>query len=445
MKALIRVLLGIAVFGSTVVILRLLTASMEQTETPKPIIVPPPPCIPWPPDGFVLSGGAPYEYVPRYTLRGFNRHQKTRNALIWASRAWYMEKSMRTMWGLVEVLSLHPNIGHVLVYGPDFCGYDASRSILDNAAHVFPGIVFDFVLIEYVVGQHQLTMYKKLDELPIPVVAIFHECQALGRCDKMIVQSNLDIVLFSETSEMLRFAHLVSDRIFAVAPQAIAVATNRFNGDPFGERPTDILLVGNLMRIYPFRRHLAKLIEDKRLKGVILPRQTTSITQYAEALSKAKVVLITSSVMRMPLKKYAEAACSGALVVGDIPLFMSKEIAQITTPINHDMSDAQLIKTIEDALNDPKREEIAARRQDICRNLFGSQRYIEIMLESLDDFEGKRLGVRSEFPERRVDCVGELLSMSYEFTPSAQCVKGSQMERMFNSKRMNRLRFHTND
>lgn len=122
----IRVLFWFLVFGSVVVVLRFLAPSPPPppptTKTPS-LSCTNDALIPWPPPGSIIGGGEPYQYLPRYTLDGFQSQLAPfQNVLVWTSHSWYKEPSMRTMWGLAEVLAVHPNIGRVLVYGPGFSG-----------------------------------------------------------------------------------------------------------------------------------------------------------------------------------------------------------------------------------------------------------------------------------------------------------------------------------
>ena len=57
-----------------------------------------------------------------------------------------------------------------------------------------------------------------------------------------------------------------------------------------------------------------------------LERQTLA---YARSLGRAKIVLVTVSVNNYLLRKYMEAALSGALLIGDVPC----ELAEAATAI----------------------------------------------------------------------------------------------------------------
>jgi hypothetical protein len=72
--------------------------------------------------------------------------------------------------------------------------------------------------------------------------------------------------------------------------------------------------------------------DDKAIGHDLLDRQ---YHEYARAMARAKIVLVSGSVNNYALRKYTEAALAGALLIGDIPCERSAEFREYVVEVLH--------------------------------------------------------------------------------------------------------------
>ena len=377
--------------------------------------------------------------VEKYTLPNFRKRAKPLNVLVWSSKAHFDQTMHRVLWNVAEVLAMHPSVTRLEYAGPGFCGYDEKLSPAQNIARMFPGVTFAFAFLEYVVAGIDRPESKDLNTLPMPLFAMFHECPKLAKCDEMIVKSNVSAgSVFPSDKFLACCRQLLPGRSFVAAPQIMTTPIQRFTGDATSRRSVDILLTGNLLPIYPLRRRIAHLMMKGKLKGSILPRKTTN-EDYNRALRGAKIVIATSGFTRWPLKKVSEAACAGALVIGDLPDQMTEMVSQIMVPIDYEMSDEQIIATIYDWLqNEDKRVAFATKAQRFCQKHFSSERFVDLVLDTVEDLNAGRFGLARPFSDR-IGCKALYSTSFFDFAPSDLCAPGSQMRKAFSSENIVKL------
>jgi len=114
------------------------------------------------------------------------------------------------------------------------------------------------------------------------------------------------------------------------------------------ERDIPFLIIGFQNGWYPERQNVTALFQKGLLpKGSMLKphpgywfkdKQRKTVEQetleYASLLSRAKVVLVTSSAKQYAVRKYAEVALSGALLFGNIPGERQDEFRQYMVEID---------------------------------------------------------------------------------------------------------------
>eukprot|EP00913_Durusdinium_trenchii_P013432 g12613.t1 len=134
---------------------------------------------------------------------------------------------------------------------------------------------------------------------------------------------------------------------------------------PWNARDINCLLVGNLdAAVYPLRARLARLIASGAISGTVRPHpgyrlETLQACEaqeqdYANALGRAKIVLVDSSLYNYGLAKYPEAALAGACLAGDAPPDFDESLNRCLLTLAPEDSDAQLVDTIRRALADDK-------------------------------------------------------------------------------------------
>ena len=210
-----------------------------------------------------------------------------------------------------------------------------------------------------------------------------------GLCDACI--GHADVFLFSYLKEMNAAStqSLAKKKVFVHTPQP--ADPELFGGielerQSHARRPIDVLLTGcvdgfedniggttgsGLGWLYPFRQRLMRLIKSGRMPGSnnkvrVHPgynalgggadavqnlenatrRGLEQLWGYASQLKQAKIVLVTKSARDYALRKYTEAAFSGALLIGDIPTERRALWQRIVVRISMDDSDDVITKRV---------------------------------------------------------------------------------------------------
>ncbi len=129
---------------------------------------------------------------------------------------------------------------------------------------------------------------------------------------------------------------------------------------------------------------------------------------YANALSQAKICLITSSKFRYALQKYAEFALSGCALVGNIPHERQDFFRSFITEINMGDSDERIYKTVANLLADePRRKKLAALGQRLIKEQFTWDTWVDnIVLKGYNAFRKGHYGIHYPYPFH-VGCVAK--------------------------------------
>jgi hypothetical protein len=325
----------------------------------------------------------------------------------------YVEPAQRLNFMIMEALQMHPYVEVVEMWGDGFCDWDDAASVRENFERRFGSdFDFDLILVQELSGQTEHADF--LRELGIPMGIIFHECRApyydrLG-CDEVLQLVRPAFAMFMNGDELIRCCvREAESSVLTVAPVAIALNVMRFNGPvtpptPGEEgrsqadgdidgRDIDVILPGMATVWYPLRRRLLVLVQRQVVTHADrLPR--VSMETYANVLRRSKIVLTDSSAFRLALQKLGEAACSGALVMGEIPLDEASTYRDIIVPLAMNSTDEELADTIAWWLvNDDARRLWAHRAQAVCRERLTVRRYADVLLDAFEDFERKQFGV----------------------------------------------------
>ena len=137
---------------------------------------------------------------------------------------------------------------------------------------------------------------------------------------------------------------------------------------PSRHRDVDVLIAGSVERTtYPLRNRLARMlirISRDVEAGRTLPPFTSKVRphpgyvmntiieaeqqlqDYASALAKSKIVIVTPSIHGRGLAKYVEAQLAGSLIIGGIPAERQDYYRQFVVEIKDTDSDESIIRTI---------------------------------------------------------------------------------------------------
>ena len=105
---------------------------------------------------------------------------------------------------------------------------------------------------------------------------------------------------------------------------------------------------------------------------------------YAADLQRAKIVLVGRSSRNFALRKYAEAALAGALVVGDVPDERMSEFRSWIVEVDYSESDDALLDKVERWLAadaDAERVARARRGQQLNAALYSYDAVLDRMID----------------------------------------------------------------
>jgi hypothetical protein len=196
-------------------------------------------------------------------------------------------------------------------------------------------------------------------------------------------------------------------------------------GKNWSEREFDVCLTGNLYKeLYPARFLISQWLRDKRLKALGISanilshmgyadslsaeeRKSKNITglkleeqysKYAEFLSDCKIVIVTRSVRDFELRKYAEGALSGALLMGNIPFSLNQQIWSDIVVNIQDLIDADDFYGFLQMVNSYLSDSTAVEREKRIRNglfySYSKRTYQHAWLEVLEAVNKYRSNVR---------------------------------------------------
>lgn len=199
----------------------------------------------------------------------------------------------------------------------------------------------------------------------VPTIRWEDEC-GMGQCTECVQQS--DVFAFAYEQDMRLYRKLLPGRVFVHSPQPADPAAFAEASAPLQDahRPITVILTGEADALfpgrdgqwypqYPLRRRLRRLLRSGAVAGWVVRAHpgytqfachsaaectaanvsaattTAERAAYAAQLGQARIVLVTASAWRYWLRKYAEAALAGALVMGDVPQGMSHPLLTYVT------------------------------------------------------------------------------------------------------------------
>lgn len=153
--------------------------------------------------------------------------------------------------------------------------------------------------------------------------------RTIGRCGQHRSLDVVNVAFFAYANTVpWALENLRADQLYIHEPHGADVDLFRHPVD--AERDIDVLLAGRVEYFYPLRTKfydLARTVSDPPITVRMHPTYALAnesaaeeqAAEYAAQLKRAKIVLVCRSSRNFALRKYVEAAMSGALVVGDVP------------------------------------------------------------------------------------------------------------------------------
>jgi len=175
---------------------------------------------------------------------------------------------------------------------------------------------------------------------------------------------------------------------------------------PSVERPYDIMISGAMMEdVYPLRVRLFRLLSqcaDFRTLCIphpgycdlaSLPAEAPVGEKYYTAIASARIGIATSSIYRLPVRKYTEIAACGTIVAGDLPTHGVEPIRNHMIRLELHMSDHEIVAALREGLS--KFEASAPERARLAQQViseYGNEAVARQLLRDIAD----RLGMPSD-------------------------------------------------
>ena len=307
-----------------------------------------------------------------------------------------------------------------VMWGPFFRGYNNSATIRENLMSRYGAVHFDII---YKFG---IVPSDEVHSLSSEAVVMIRENECWGRrCDRYITEFGCGIVQFSYSQEMELYSNTAARRVFQHSPQS-AEPTIFFRSELSARnRPIAVLVAGSAgAEVYPLRARLVELVRSGRIEGGVwykhpgymldapgknitfLPEPDepgvhpldAQVAVFAEQYKTARVCLVTTSVYRYALQKYAEAAIAGCALVGNIPRDRPEFYREFVTEINEWDSDEHIIKTIKALLRDePRRLHLAALGQKRTLETNTWDRWLDLTKDAYIAYKKEQYGLYYPF------------------------------------------------
>jgi len=285
-----------------------------------------------------------------------------------------------------EALKKHPWIEPTL-WGMGFPDWDFKRTIKENLLARYGEIYFDVL---YLYGMAHNYQVKEISG-EIIVVIREHECWD-RRCVPYIVNNNATLVMLAYAHEILMYIEESYNALIVHSPHT--TDQDIFYHPVAAKRNHDVVLVGNAHPlVYPLRSRFKDMIQAGKIPGGALRKHPGyfskewrddfwysydlnmtnvrimqhQVVEYADFIKDSKICLMDSSAYKYALQKYVEFPMAGCLMVGDLPLDQREEFEMAMVEVTNDMSDEQIVKTIQYWLdNEELRLEKAKLAQQIA-------------------------------------------------------------------------------
>ena len=261
---------------------------------------------------------------------------------------------------------------------------------------------------------------KRVSDLVSPPIAIwYHECVAFERLptpNKTLVfmcpPINANLIFYAYANHMAYYPHLSVGRLMWHQP-LVAHMPLMTDNNVERERPIDVLIIGAIGKEwYYLRPKYVRLAKRRKLPGNVvhykhppyyLPEADDSTEprlaneearKFAQMLRDAKIVLTDSSRRKYAVRKYAEIAAAGALIIGDIPGEREEEFRKYVVELTWNATDNDIIKTVSWWLSH-KEERIKRARigQEIATKKYTTKAAAESMVHAMKSYLAGQRGM----------------------------------------------------
>ena len=294
-------------------------------------------------------------------------------------------------------------------------GFNSSNTIIENIRARFGS--FDYFDLIYQSGSIYLSKDLRLASQHSPIMLREHECWGY-RCLPWIIDDNASIVLQTFAYEMdLYHTSFSYNRVIGHSPTSaeplVFYPPVALRSDTPPTRDIDLLVVGARHSfVYPLRTRMGEIVSKGLLNhsyvhahpGYLFENSSVEQTEsqmyaYAALLRRAKIVVMDSSRYGYALSKYVEAAMSGCLLLGEIPLEREEEFRRYVVEVSMNMTDEQILATVDYWIkHDHERETMATVGQRIVLESYTWDHSLDLSLQALLKHRRGKFGIYHSYP-----------------------------------------------
>lgn len=261
---------------------------------------------------------------------------------------------------------------------------------------------------------------ERPDLVSPPIAIWYHECVAFERLPNanqsqvfMCPPINANLIFYAYANHMAYYPHLGVDRLMWHQPLVAHMPLLEDDNDVERERPIDVLIVGAIGKEwYYLRPKYVRLAKRHKLPGKVvhykhppyyLPEGDNSTEpklaneeakKFAQMLKDAKIVLTDSSRRKYAVRKYAEIAAAGALIIGDIPGEREDEFRKYVVELTWNATDADIVNTVDWWLtHDEERIKRARIGQEIATKKYTTKVAAENMVHAMKSYLAGQRGM----------------------------------------------------
>jgi len=367
--------------------------------------------------------------IPPQHSAASSEDRSTMRILFYADILAYYTNMNRWWFDFVEAFMNRSDV-YAVLWGPGFKDYDLKLSLCANVHKQWGDPqYFDFFWANTDPKEKTRRKTPGISNCSrtTPVIKWFHECvrgDLLPASDTnrifncYLAPFNISFHMYANS--MAYYTHEGTNNLLWHLPHVAHVPDFPQPTPPHENRSVDVLLIGNIRSEYPLRMRFLELYKAGRLPGVVKHVQhpgywlrivenntravKEQVARYSQALMDAKIVILCSTVRKTAVRKYAEVAVAGALVIADIPGEREEEFRSWVVEVQVNDTDETLIDTVKWWLDHPVERAARARKGQILNlEKYTTANATQTALVAMKEFLNGRRGLVFPYPFSRVD------------------------------------------
>lgn len=278
--------------------------------------------------------------------------------------------------------------GRLIWSGPNWPGWNVERSVSENIQTLFPLVhTFEFALL------YNMQDVPGIDELPTERIISCNELFRSSEIEKHM-RAKPHFLILHHTNEKNKLSVPWRHIHHCADPNTFKPRS--------GDRPIDVLLVGNLStNTYPLRVKLKAVIGQLKKMGLKAeihkhPGYETGtpeekVRDFVRSMQQSKIVVSCSSKYRYRLSKFAEIPMCGCALATDIPLDGAEFFRQFVIELLPGDEVMQIVHKLVKALRSWK--VYAAQGYELTMSTSLQEHYAKRFLRSYEKLTNRRIAV----------------------------------------------------